>query len=195
MSECLSEAWRGYARQLPRCADSDGRVLCSNRANRGEILHSCRTWSYCPSAPVRDQPQPFTPSPWLARAPSLFCLPRYPRRPFRLTLSMIRSTTTPKIFANVSSTRLITFSLFRFMATNCFVPSLHPLLTRQSRACPLHQPTTLILFPPLSLSPSPSLKSVSYPPTEHVSPPTPSCYPTFLSLTRKALDLSSIDDR
>ena len=41
MSECLSEAWRGFTRQLP-----SARILMggsSNRASRG-ALHSSRTW-------------------------------------------------------------------------------------------------------------------------------------------------------
>lgn len=116
------------------------------------------------------------------------------------TLSMIRSTS-PQISTNVSSTRLINFPLFRFVATNFFrpfFPPLHPstVSTAYQNPSPLsaqpiwlpRQCLALVLFWPFRCvhrsSHFPS-KSVSYSPTERVFLICRRiCFPpTFLSLT------------
>jgi hypothetical protein len=182
MSECLSEAWRGYARQVPSARILMGGfyVVIGPAERISSFLQT--TVLLLPS---RVQPQGSSP----AVARLRFC---------SLVVHPCDESThnTPKIFGNASSTRLITFSLFRLMATNCFAPSLHPLPPPRS---PDPAPSRARDLNPLSPSPRPrpitSLKSVSYTPAERVSPLHPFRLPTFLSLPRQAWDLSSITDR
>ena len=127
MSECLSEAWRGYARQPPSARILMGGfyvVIVPTEGNSSFLQNMVlllALLSARPAIEAHGQPMARPTCAFVLRAPSLST----PAFSSYVIDDSIHNP--PKIFRNVSSTRLITFSLFRFMATNCFVPSLHPL--------------------------------------------------------------------